>query len=261
MTGTSNSRNLRKQERHAQILLELRLAPHVRVADLAARFGVTTETVRRDIEHLNHEGLLQKSHGGASPRAPGVHRVLDERRNERLGERARLAQRAASLVTAGQSLMIDAGSTTMEFARAVALSGIRLTAITNSLPVATILGSSAGVTVIMAPGTYLNAEAALIGTETCAFLRRYNVDACFLGASALADTGVSEAVDGFAGVKTTMMQQSRARHFLIDASKFGQVHLANVAGIDGMGTLVTDTRPGGTLAAALARHGIAVLTP
>lgn len=69
-TGTER-RNLRKAERHAQILLELRLAPHVRVSDLAASFDVTTETVRRDIAELSAQGLLQKSYGGASPARRG----------------------------------------------------------------------------------------------------------------------------------------------------------------------------------------------
>ncbi len=261
MTNEPERRHLRKRERHTQILMELRLAPHVRVSDLAARFGVTTETVRRDIEHLSSEGLLQKSHGGASPRAPGAHRVLDERRHERLEERGQLARRAAALVTEGQSLMIDAGSTTMEFARAIALAGTQVTAITNSLQVAMILGTSPAVRVIVAPGSYLHAEAALTGTETCAFLRRYNVDACFLGASALGEAGVSEAVDGFADVKRTMMEQSGASHFLIDASKFGRVNFNSVAAIGEIGTLITDSRPIGPLASVLDEQGVKIILP
>lgn len=256
MNDGTDQRTSGKQDRHRQILLELRLVPHVRISDLAARFGVTTETVRRDIEHLNKEGLLQKSHGGASPCAAGMHRVLDQRRHERIGERGRLAQKAATLIQEGQSLMIDAGSTTMEFARAVALAGTPVTVITNSLQVAMILGTSKAARVIMTPGRYLHEEAALVGPETCKSLRNYNVDACYLGASALGETGVSEAVDGFADVKRTMMEQSAARHFLIDASKFGLQHLTRVAKISEMGVLFTDARPEGRLAAALGEHGI-----
>ncbi|MGY9050069.1 hypothetical protein P775_22675 [Puniceibacterium antarcticum] len=211
--------------------------------------------------HLNSEGLLQKSHGGASPRAPGTHQVLDERQFERVGERGKLAQNAAGRVRDGQSLMIDAGSTTMEFARALAHAGTRITAITNSLQVAMILGTSRDARVIMTPGHYLNAEAALIGTETCAFLRRYHVDACFLGASALNDAGVSEAVEGFADVKQTMLEQSVQRYFLIDARKFGTAHLTKVAEICDIGTLITDVRPTDALAKALEQQGVEILLP
>ena len=259
MSSDTDQRNLKKQDRHAQILLELRLAPHVRVSDLAAMFGVTTETVRRDIAFLSAQGLAQKSHGGASPGASGTYRVLDERQRERLDERRRVAHKAASLVQDGQTLMIDAGSTAMEFARALCVFGTEVTVVTNSLQVAMILGTSAAAHVIMAPGRYLNEEVALIGTETCAFLRRYHVDACYLGASALSDAGVSEAIAGFAAVKRTMLEQSSARHFLIDGSKFGQRHLVNVAGIGEIGHLVTDRHPVGTLADVLEAQNIEII--
>ncbi|MFT6537762.1 MAG: DeoR/GlpR family transcriptional regulator of sugar metabolism, partial [Loktanella salsilacus] len=175
MDTRAEYKNLTKAERHQQILLELRLAPHVRISDLAETFSVTTETVRRDIADLATRGLLQKSHGGASPRAPGTHRVLDERQREHVSERRQLAQVAVTTVDNGQSIMIDAGATTMEFARALALSGKTVTAITNSLQVAMILGTAPDINVIMTPGQYLNDEAALVGTETCQFLRQYHV--------------------------------------------------------------------------------------
>ncbi|QCO57097.1 DeoR/GlpR transcriptional regulator (plasmid) [Pseudorhodobacter turbinis] len=261
MSGDPDHPNLKKSERHTQILLELRLAPHVRVVDLAAKFGVTTETVRRDIADLSAQGLLQKSHGGASPCASGTRRVLDERQRERLEERRRLAHKAAHLVQDGQQLMIDAGSTVMEFARALAVLHRQVTVVTNSLQVAMILGSSEGTTVIMTPGSYLNDEAALVGTETCDFLRRYHVDACYLGASALSEAGVSEAIDGFAAVKRTMMEQSATRYFLMDGSKFGQRHLVKIADIAEIGHLVTDRRPDGALAAALGAENTKIILP
>lgn len=259
-TGTER-RNLRKAERHAQILLELRLAPHVRVSDLAASFDVTTETVRRDIAELSAQGLLQKSYGGASPRAPGAQSVLDERQREHVDERRQMAQLAAKRVTDGQTLMIDAGATMMEFARALTLSRVTATVLTNSLQVAMILGASDRVRVVMTPGDYMNAEAALTGTATCDFLRGFNVDACFLGASALDETGVSEAIAGFAEVKRAMLDQSRAAHFLIDASKFGKRHLTQVTPLEHLGHLITDAAPKDPLALALRQHRTPVITP
>lgn len=261
MPEDTSQHRLRKKKRHEQILMELRLASHVRVSDLAARFGVTTETVRRDIEDLNREGLLEKSYGGASARSPGAHRGLDERRRERVREREILARRAALLVADGQSLMVDAGATTMEFARALALAGTRVTVITNSLQVAMILGTSPAARVILTPGDYLNAEAALVGPDTCEYLHRFNVDTCFLGASGLSDVGVTEAVRGFAAVKRAMMERCLACNFLIDSSKFGQVHLSQVAAVSEIGTLVTDAGSDGPLMRTLDREGVVIVRP
>jgi DeoR/GlpR family transcriptional regulator of sugar metabolism len=254
-------KRLKKAERRQQILLELRLKPHVRVSELAGLFGVTTETIRRDMEELSGEGLLQRAHGGASAAAPGVHREMDQRRLERVAERERLGRFAANLVSDGATLMVDAGTTTMEFARALAFGETRVTAITNSLQVAMVLGQSPAASVRLVPGTYMRAEAATIGTEACEYLAGYNVDACFLGAAGLAEGGVTEAVDGFGAIKRTMMRQSAARHFLIDSSKFGRTYLTRVARCSEIGTLVTDAAPDGVLAGALGGDTRVLVSP
>ncbi|ETX27716.1 DeoR/GlpR family DNA-binding transcription regulator [Roseivivax isoporae] len=261
MVGALARKRLKKADRRRRILLELRLKPHVRVTELAEQFGVTTETVRRDIETLSGEGLLQRAHGGASAATPGTLRAMDERRLERVAERERLGRFAASLVSDGDAIMIDAGTTTMEFARAIAFAETRITAVTNSLQVAMILGQSPAARVRLAPGDYLREEAAVIGTEACDHLARYNVDACFLGAAGLSTAGVTEAVEGFDAIKRTMMQQSRACRFLIDSSKFGRTHLSRVARFDEVGTLVTDTAPEGPLARALSDGGVRICIP
>ena len=80
---------LRKDERRAQIVLELRLRPHVRIGELAERFGVSAETIRRDVEALAGDGLVSRSHGGATARAHGRHPGLDERSAARVAERER----------------------------------------------------------------------------------------------------------------------------------------------------------------------------
>lgn len=261
MEPTRESRRFKKHERRQQILLQLKLKPHVRVADLAAQFGVTTETARRDIEDLSRDGLLTRAHGGASAPHPGTHRDLDERRLEHVAERERLGRFAATLVSHGDTIMIDAGSTTMEFARFLALEETRVTAITNSLQVAIVLGQSAAARIHLAPGEYMAREAAVVGTETCAFLETYNVDACFIGAAGLSASGVTEAVRHFGAVKRAMMRQSRSCHFLIDASKFGHTCLTRVAGIDEMGTLVSDRCPAPALSQLLRENDVRILLP
>ncbi|GGH31316.1 transcriptional regulator, DeoR family [Cribrihabitans marinus] len=248
---------LRKAERREHILLELKLHPHVRISDLARRFGVSAETVRRDFDALSRDGLISRNHGGASAPAQGYYPGLDERANARIEERSRIGRRAADLVGEGDTLMIDSGSTTIQFARALAWRGVQCTVITNSLPVAMTLGHGTA-EVLLCPGAYLPAESAVIGTETLEFLERFHVDHCMIGASGLSAGGPTETVRGFAAVKRMMLKRSAKAHLLIDAQKFGHRGFNQVGTLDQIDTVVVDTPPEGALHKALASAQVTV---
>lgn len=241
---------LKKSDRRRQILLELKLRPHVRISDLARSFNVSTETVRRDFDALAKDGLLARAHGGASTASQGHYPSLDERTAARAAERTRIGETAAALVQEGDTVMIDSGSTTIQLARALALQGRSCTVITNSIPVAAALGDSAAV-VILCPGEFLPAESAVIGADTLEYLSRFNVDRCLIGATGLTDEGVSEAISGFAAIKRMMLQRAANRHLLIDAQKFGCKGLVRAGALADLDSVVVDTAPTGPLRAAL----------
>lgn len=258
MPELTTERRLSKPERRDRILLELKLKPHVRIAELAAQFGVTAETIRRDVEDLSRTGQVRRAYGGASAPHPGSHRDLDARRRQLVAERERIGRHAAALVREGEAIMVDAGSTTIQLARFLAFSELRVTVVTNCLQIAMTLGQGHAATVILCPGDYLADEGAVVGPETLDFISRHHVDRCFLGASGLSELGVTEAVPGFDAVKKAMLRQSGSRHFLVDASKFGRSHLNLVAPLSGVGELVTDGPVDGPLAARLADAGARV---
>lgn len=241
---------LRKSERRREILLELKLRPHVRISDLAQNFNVSTETVRRDFDALADDGLISRAHGGASARSQGHFPSLEERVGARVAERGLIGRFAAGLVQDGETIMVDSGSTTIEMARSLAWMGTDCTVITNSLPVAMTIGHG-GPQVLLCPGEYMAAESAVVGTETLEFLDRFNVDRCFIGASALSAEGASETVRGFAAVKRRMIGRAEKRHLLIDAEKFGRKGLALIGPLDDLDSIVTDARPKGDLLSAL----------
>lgn len=249
-TPTKDAARLKKKERRRQILLELKLRPHVRISDLAKRFGVSTETVRRDFDALSDEGLIARAHGGASVPVQGQYPSLNERENARVEERERIGRRAAELVGEGETVMIDSGSTTIQMARALAYLGTPCTVITNSIPVAMTLGHGAA-EVLLCPGEYLAAESAVVGTETLEFLARFNTDRCMIGASGLSPDGMSETVRGFAAVKRAMLQQGETSHLLIASDKFGRKGLSRVGGLADLDAIVTNVRPAGDLLSAL----------
>lgn len=257
-TGELGKSRLRKSDRRQQILLELKLRPHVRISELARRFNVSTETVRRDVDALSDDGLIARAHGGASASSRGHYPSLDERTSDRIAERERIGQRAAALVQDGETLMIDSGSTTIQLALALAFRGTHCTVITNSIPVAMAIGQGAP-EVLLCPGEYLADESALIGTETLEFLSRFNVDRCLIGASALSAEGPSETVRGFAAVKRMMVSRASKAHLLIDSRKFGRKGLAHVGGMEDFESIVVDARPRGDLLTALDAAGTDIL--
>ena len=242
---------VRRNERQQQILAELRLSPHVRISALAERFGVSTETVRRDVDMLSEQGLVARAYGGAAAAPMGVQPTFGERNQAHLEERMRIAQCAAVLVEPGEALMIDAGSTTSQFARHLAVTGRDLTVLTNSLPLASALGSNELIDVILCPGDYSPAEAAVYGIETIAFLQRFRANRAFIGASGLSVDGIMDANRAATAVKRTMLAQADARYLLVDHSKFNKRKLSLVEPLASIDAVVTDCVPDSTLAAAL----------
>ena len=110
-------KKLKKTERQARILGELRASPAIRISALAGELGVSTETIRRDLDELNQQGMLSRTYGGAAARPFGAEPTLSERYKEYVEERERVGALAARAIKPGQVLMIDAGSTTLHFAR------------------------------------------------------------------------------------------------------------------------------------------------
>jgi DeoR/GlpR family transcriptional regulator of sugar metabolism len=248
----------KKFERRRQILLELKLRPHVRISELAKRFDVSTETIRRDLDGLAENGLIARAHGGASAPAQGHYPSLSERSGARTGERERIGRRAAELVREGETVMIDSGSTTIQAARALAWLGTPCTVITNSIPVAMTIGHGIP-DVILCPGEYMAAESAVVGTETLEFLARFNVDRCLIGASGLSAEGPSETVRGFAAVKRVMIQRAVERHLLIDSGKFDRKGFSLVGSFSDLTSIVADRRPKGELLSAIASADVDIL--
>jgi DeoR/GlpR family transcriptional regulator of sugar metabolism len=248
-----------KSKRRDLILLELKLRPHVRILELAKYFGVSTETIRRDVDALSRKGLVGRAHGGATA-AAGVSTYpdFDARNQERLAERERIGRAAAALVTPGASIMIDSGATTYQMARFLAYQGTPCTVITNSLSIAMKLGQSDAADVIVCPGNYLRSETAVTGPQTLKFIGTFKADACFLGASGLDSGGPMEAIRDFAAVKTAMMERCSESHLLIDGEKFGQNALVCFAPLQAFSSLVTDARPEGELGTAVATAGTRV---
>jgi DeoR/GlpR family transcriptional regulator of sugar metabolism len=255
VSGSTRPGKLQRRER---IIAELRANPTVRVAALARAFGVSTETVRRDLDALSDGGLVSRTYGGAALPAIGVEPSVAERQRELTRERERIARRAFELLAPREIIMVDCGSTTWHFARRLAIEPLPLTVVTNSLGIASTLGANPAIRVVVCPGDYASGEGGTFGPETLAFLRRFRADKAVIGAGGLTADGPTEVHSGAAWVKRVMLERARRGILLVDHSKFGQTRHEIICALAELDDLVSDDPPPRPLAKAIAQAEVAL---
>ena len=242
---------LSKNQRRERILNRLGSDVSVRVKSLADLFGVTTETIRRDIDALTEQGLVDRTYGGAVSKSLTSEPNIDKRRQENVAERERIAHYAATLIEPGDVLMIDSGSTTNYFAKALAARMIPLTVLTNCLPVVQRLGGIPEVRVIMCPGDYRGTENGVYGQQTIEFLDRFQANTAVIGAGGITEKDVTDADSNAIWVKRKMMERSRKTLLLLDHSKYGKSGFENFCVLGDIDELVVDKKPTNSLDRAL----------
>jgi DeoR/GlpR family transcriptional regulator of sugar metabolism len=215
----------------------------VRVADLVTQLGVSDMTIRRDIEQLAREGLVERVHGGAlavggrSSEEPG----FTAKSGLMTHEKEAIAAAAAALVEPGASIGISAGTTTFAFARAVR-SVPDLTVVTNSIPVAQLLHESGtpGQTVVLTGGVRTPSDA-LVGPIAVSALRMLHVDRLFLGVHGMdARAGLTTPNLVEAETNRAMIEMARRLCVLADHTKWGTVGLSTITELAEVDVLVTD---------------------
>lgn len=232
------------------------------VSNLATTFDVTTETVRRDLDALERAVLLRRVHGGAVA-VGGLRsreRSLAERRDAGAHQKDRIAKAAVALLPgSGGTILLDGGTTTARFAEHLPLDR-RLTVVTNSLPAATVLGSSAGVEVNLLGGRLRQTTQACVGPDTVAALGRLRVDVAFVGTNGLTVEGGLTTPDADeAAVKAAMVAGARCVAVLADSSKCEQDYLVRFATLHDIDMLVTDDEFDPQLVGSLQAAGVEVL--
>jgi len=240
-----------KAERHRRIIAEAKASPTIRISLLADEFGVSTETVRRDVDELSSRGMLSRTYGGAVAADIASEPGIMERAGTLVAERERIARAAERLIEDGEVLMIDSGSTTLHLARRLAASGKRLSVLTNCIGVATALGAGETARVVMCPGDYVRQEGGVFGPETIEFLKRFHASRAIIGASGLTIEGATEVNSAAAWVKRAMIERADRGMLVLDHSKFGMRRLEVVAPLGRFGDIVSDAEPSGRLRDAI----------
>ncbi|MEW8977978.1 MAG: DeoR/GlpR family DNA-binding transcription regulator [Symbiobacterium sp.] len=249
------------EERKRRILERVRSGGSVTVQDLSQAFGVSESTIRRDLRELEQEGLLERTHGGAVAADPTrAEPSYAEKSDQNRAEKMAIARVAAGMVHDGASIILDAGTTTLEVARL--LKDRRdLTVVTNSYPIAAELAEAPGVEVIVTGGSVRGTTLALVGPLAERALEQVNVDITFLGTNGIdLERGLTTPTPAEASVKRRMIAAARKVVVVADSTKAGRVAFATVAPVSKMDMLITDRGMDPRLAGELMAWGVQVLT-
>lgn len=245
-------------ERKRLILQAVLRDGRVIVSDLAARFGVTEETIRRDLHKLEQDRLIQRTHGGAVALRSGPEDLpYPLRQTLNLDAKRQIAAHAAGLVRDGDAVMIDSSSTAFEVLPF--LRGRRdLTLITNSVRIPADPGA-AGHAIVSTGGELRQQSLTFAGPLAIAALGRFSADIALISCKGLAGFSVMDASIPDAEIKRAFIAHSRRVCLLVDGDKFDAAGLIHVAGLDRIDTIITDRKPPGCWVDHLAETGVRLI--
>jgi len=229
--------------RQADILELARRTGRMTVDALADRFGVTPQTIRKDLNELCGLGLLQRVHGGAVLSSGVVNFEYEARRELAADEKRRIGIKAASLIPDNCSLLINIGTTTEQVA--MALRGRRgILVITNNVNVVNILRGDPEIDVIVAGGVVRRADGGVVGEAAVDFIRQFKVDFAVVGTSAIDEDGSLMDYD-YREVKVAQAIVENARHSILvaDSMKYARSAPVRIGHISRLDSFVTDRPP------------------
>jgi DeoR family glycerol-3-phosphate regulon repressor len=227
-------------ERQNQILEIAKLSGRVTVEGLADHFGVSAQTIRKDLNELCERGLLDRVHGGAIVSSTVENVGYEARRLIARDAKRAIGAAAAALIPNEASILINIGTTTEEVAKALR-HHTGILAITNNINVANILRTQAHNQVIIASGVVRHSDGGIVGDAAVEFIRRFKADYAVIGASAIERDGDLMDYDyREVSVARTIMENARKVILVADATKWERTAPVRIAPISEVDALVTD---------------------
>jgi DeoR family transcriptional regulator, glycerol-3-phosphate regulon repressor len=245
-----------QETRHKQIIDLVAERGFVTIDDMAQHFQVTPQTIRRDINYLDQEKLLQRYHGGAGAPSSTLNTAYSDRKIQNLEEKQRIAGAIASKIPDHSSMFINIGTTTETISRAL-LKHRGLTIITNNLHVASILSSKEDFNVIIAGGAVRNRDGGIIGEATVDFVKQFKVDFALIGISGIDDDGELLDFDyQEVRVAQAIIENARQVFLAADHSKFGRNAMIRLGNISQASHLFTSKKPPHNIVDILGENGV-----
>ncbi len=248
-------------ERQKFILDELSREGAVTVSKLAVNLNVTEETIRRDLEKLEKAESLRRTHGGAVPiEGTSYELSLEKRKSINVEAKQKVAQLAASHVVSGDTIFIDASTTTFFMAKEIKKLK-NITVITNSLRVVAELSSCEHIKLISVGGI-VSSNQSFIGSLAEQSIRDlFFANKMFFSAKGISkDIGILESNEQECAIKQCMLANSEKKFFLCDSGKVGRVSFSKLASFSDVDYVITDTMPDEELVQVLEDNNICLIT-
>jgi DeoR/GlpR family transcriptional regulator of sugar metabolism len=250
------------RERQQQIFRLVEEHGRALVGELAARFGVSEQTIRKDLLTLERERRVVRTHGGAIAIERGRPELaFDVRQRFEAEAKRRIGAVAADLVRDGETIAFDASTTALEVARRLRTRGWhQLTVVTNGIRIAEELAGQDGISILL-PGGRMRWEAlSVVGPWGDGFFRRINVERAFVGAAGFTlAAGLTDATEEEAQIKRAMVASAREVTGIVDHTKWGRAALATFCRTDRLARVITDGPAPPELLETAARAGLAVV--
>jgi DeoR/GlpR family transcriptional regulator of sugar metabolism len=246
------------QQRREKLRALIRTDGFLPVADICRRLGVSEATARRDLSVVAANGQITRTRGGALADYNASFASLGERASRARTAKERIAAAAMDLLPHKGVVFLDAGTTVQALARQLLrrrrFDGLAI--VTNSLPVATMLGGASGLELHMLGGAFLHRQAVLLGRGSVLALATWKFNAAFLGGEGMGVDGITNSHAELAAFQQTVLQRSSKAYFCLDATKLGLSTPHIVATWKSPFSLITDAKP-----AQLADFGIRIPGP
>jgi DeoR family glycerol-3-phosphate regulon repressor len=243
--------------RHDEIVNRLRVTGTVSVEELATLFGVSRETIRRDLKALGKRGQLDIVHGGAMRRGAEV--GLSDRRDVNASGKAAIGIASAALVQDGMVVLIDAGATMLAIAEAL-VARSDLTVVTNGLPIALALCRVPGTRVHIIGGEIDRANEASFGIEVIESLGRFRFDLAFVTAAGISDSGeITDTTLAAAEQRSRMMAAANRSYLVADSTKFGRLAPIRIPRPESLTALIVDHPPPRRIADSIVAQGLEII--
>lgn len=231
-------------ERRREILDRLKVDGKVIVSELARGFEVTEETIRRDLDRLEREGLVSKTYGGAvAKQTSTLDLPYNVRESVNVHQKQQIAQRVADLISDGERLMLDSSSTALYVVRKLK-DKKNLTIITNSVKILIELADKSDWTVLSTGGVLKQNALSLNGSSAEKMIRSYHVDTAICSSKGVDFfLGVTDSNENDSLIKKAMFDCAERRILAVDAEKFDKKSFVRVCECDDLDWIVTDEKP------------------
>ena len=247
------------QDRRNQIVDMITKQRTIKNTQLMDEFGISIETVRRDLEYLEQQGILRRVYGGAVLNTTmGGEPEYASRAQDHANEKSAIAAAAAAMISPRDSVFLGVG-TTVQAMVPFMQNLSEVTVFTNALRTAVALSDYPGCSVIL-PGGQLRAKELTLSefpSEEC--ISNFNIDKAFIGTGGLTEAGITDYHIGEARLHRQLIKNARQSIALVDSSKFGNRAMTNLCTLEEIDVVITDSNAPKQLVAALRQAGVQVI--